>query len=46
MFTGVKTGVMGETVGRMVSTWRAVVLLGFMAVFIYGLLWIGGGASS
>jgi cytochrome b len=45
MFTGVKTGVPGATAGRMVSTWRALVVLGFMAAFVYALLWVGGGAS-
>ena len=45
MFTGVKTSISGATAGRMVSTWRALVLLGFMAAFVYALLWIGGGAS-
>jgi cytochrome b len=46
MFTGVKAGVPGATAGRMVSTWRALVLLGLMAALVYGLLWIGGGASN
>jgi len=46
MFTGVKTGVTGETGGRMVSTWRALVLLVFMAALVYGLLWMAGGTSS
>ena len=45
MFTGVKTSISGATAGRMVSTGRALVLLGFMAAFVYALLWIGGGAS-
>jgi cytochrome b len=45
MFTGVKMGVAGATAGRMESTWRALVLLGFMVAFVYGLLWMGGGAS-
>ena len=43
MFTGVKTSVTGATSVRMVSTWRALVLLGLMAAFVYALLWIGGG---
>jgi cytochrome b len=46
MFTGVKTGVTGETGGCMVSTWRALGLLVFMAAFVYGLLWMAGDASS
>jgi len=45
MFTGVKMSVAGATVGRRVSTWRAFVLLGFMAALVYGVLWIGGGAA-
>ena len=45
MFTGVKTRITGATAGRMVSTWRALVLLGFMAALVYALLWMGGGAS-
>jgi len=45
MFTGVKTGVADAAAGRMVSTWRAFVLLGILAAFVYALLWIGGGAA-
>jgi cytochrome b len=41
MFTGVKTSQTGESAGRMVSVWRAIVLLGLMAGAVYGLLWIG-----
>jgi cytochrome b len=41
MFTGVKTRQTGESAGRMVSVWRAIVLLGLMAGAVYGLLWIG-----
>ncbi|MBI3431693.1 MAG: cytochrome b/b6 domain-containing protein [Hydrogenophilales bacterium] len=45
MFTGMKTGATGATAGRMVSSWRALVLLGLMAALVYALLWMGGGAS-
>ncbi|MHB0972846.1 MAG: cytochrome b/b6 domain-containing protein [Thiobacillus sp.] len=45
MFTGVKTSETGATAGRMVSSWRALVLLGLMAALVYALLWMGGGAS-
>jgi cytochrome b len=41
MFTGVKTSQTGESAGRMVSVWRAIVLLGLMAGAVYGLLWVG-----
>jgi len=43
MFTGVKSSVAGETAGRMVSTWRALALLGCIAALVYALLWAGGG---
>ena len=46
MFTGVKTGDAGASVGHMVPTWRAFVLLGFVVAFVYAVLWMAGGASS
>ncbi len=45
MFTGMKTAEAGVSAGRMVSTWRALVLLGLMAALVYGLLWIGGATA-
>jgi len=46
MFTGTKTGIAGATAGRLVSTWRAFLLLGLTAALVYALLWMGGGASN
>ncbi len=46
MFTGMKAGIAGTTTGRLVSTWRAFVLLGLTAALVYALLWMGGGASN
>lgn len=46
MFTGEKMAEAGVSAGRMVSTWRAFLLLGLMAALVYVLLWIGGGATA
>ncbi len=46
MFTGVKRGIPGATAGRMVSVWRALALLGFVAALVYALLRAAGGAAS
>ena len=46
MFTGVKTTSAGVAAGRMVSTGRALLLLGLMAALVYALLWMGGSASN
>jgi cytochrome b len=45
MFTGFKTSLTGESAGRRVSVWRAIVLLGVMGGAVYGLLWISSAAS-
>jgi cytochrome b len=45
MFTGFKTSLTGESAGRRVSVWRAIVLLGVMGGAVYGLLWISNAAS-
>ena len=45
MFSGMKVGMAGATAGRMVSTWRAFVLLGLTAALVYALLWMCGGVS-
>jgi len=42
---GMKVGMAGATAGRMVSSWRALVLLGLTTALVYALLWMGGGIS-